>query len=229
ASAASACQDGASPVLTFTGSGGTAPYTFNYTINGTAYTLTTTTGDSATANIDTSVAGSQSVILTGVSDASCSNVQNDALTVTIQGLPTATMVADVTAVCQNGTSPVITFTGAGGTSPYTFTYTVDGGTPLTISTATGSDSVTLSVPTGTVGISTYELTGVAEGGADACSQTQTGTVSITVNPLPTATVTVDAASVCQGGASPVVTFTGAGGIAPYTFTYTLNGSSQTAV
>jgi len=39
--------------------------------------------------------------------------------------PTAT-ITGTTTVCQNATSPLITFTGSGGTAPYTFTYTVTG-------------------------------------------------------------------------------------------------------
>lgn len=48
--------------------------------------------------------------------------------------------------------------------------------------------------------------------------------SIIVNPLPTATVSGTVA-VCEGAPDPVVTFTGANGVAPYTITYTMNGGA----
>ncbi|WP_445905228.1 PKD-like domain-containing protein [Flavobacterium sp.] len=46
--------------------------------------------------------------------------------------------------------------------------------------------------------------------------------------VPTATISGNA-TVCQNAPSPVITFTGSGGIAPYTFTYTLNGNPQTDI
>ncbi|WP_290840672.1 choice-of-anchor L domain-containing protein, partial [Flavobacterium sp.] len=216
------CIGDAAPVITITGTGGTAPYTFSYDYNGGAtVTLVSDASGVATFTVpSTATAGSYIFNLTDVSDANCNSAQSDTVTITVNALPTATMAADVTAVCVGGTSPVITFTGAGGTAPYTFSYTLDGA-PFTAQTTAGSDTVTVTAPTTTDGIFTYELTGVSDAN---CSQAQTATVSITVNPLPTATITLDNATVCQGGTQPTVTFTGAGGIAPYTFDYTLGGT-----
>lgn len=53
-------------------------------------------------------------------------------------------------------------------------------------------------------------------------------IPITVNPLPTATI-AGTTSVCQNGTAPNITFTGADGTAPYTFTYTLNGGAPQTV
>ncbi|RZJ65087.1 MAG: hypothetical protein EOO50_15030, partial [Flavobacterium sp.] len=216
------CIGDAAPVITITGTGGTAPYTFSYDYNGGATaTLVSDASGVATFTVpSTATAGSYIFNLTDVSDANCNSAQSDTVTITVNALPTATMAADVTAVCVGGTSPVITFTGAGGTAPYTFSYTLDGA-PFTAQTAAGSSTVTVTAPTTVDGIFTYELTGVSDAN---CSQAQTATVSITVNPLPTATITLDNATVCQGGTQPTVTFTGAGGIAPYTFDYTLGGT-----
>ena len=66
----------------------------------------------------------------------------------INPLPTAT-ISGTTAVCQNAEAPSITFTGAGGTAPYTFNYTLNDGTntsSASVTTETGN-SVTVSVPT----------------------------------------------------------------------------------
>ncbi|NUY82756.1 hypothetical protein HUK80_17770, partial [Flavobacterium sp. MAH-1] len=76
----------------------------------------------------------------------------------------------------------------------------------------------------------YVLTGVSESGATTCSQAQTGSVTVTVNPLPTAQLTVSDTAVCLDDTNlPVVTLTGSGGTAPYTFTVTVDGTSQTLV
>jgi len=83
------------------------------------------------------------------------------------------------------------------------------------------DVATVTAPTTAAGTFTYLLVSVQDASGTTCSNPQTGTAVITVNPLPTATITGTTA-VCQNAApAPVVTFTGAGGTAPYTFTYTL--------
>jgi len=144
--------------------------------------------------------------------------------ITINTPPTATITGGAT-VCMNSTpSPTITFTGANGTAPYTFTYTLNG-TTKTATTTTGN-SVTISAPTNTPGTFTYSLESVLES-ATPCSQVQTGTAIIVINPLPTATIN-GTKTVCLGDTQPVITFTGAKGTAPYIFTYNIDGgNSQT--
>ncbi|POY34629.1 hypothetical protein C3K47_19320, partial [Solitalea longa] len=53
-------------------------------------------------------------------------------------------------------------------------------------------------------------------------------IKVTVNPLPNATIS-GSTTVCQNAASPVVTFTGSNGTAPYTFTYNINGGSNQTI
>ncbi|MEJ7681485.1 MAG: hypothetical protein WKG06_27265 [Segetibacter sp.] len=144
-------------------------------------------------------------------------------TITVKPLPTAT-ISGTAAVCQNSATPTITFTGANGTPPYTFTYNINGGASQTVTTQPGNTSVTVSAPTGTAGSFTYSLVSVA---GTLCSQTQTGSATITVNPSPTATISGTTA-VCQNSTTPNITFTGANGTAPYTFTYNIDrGANQT--
>jgi len=219
------CQNASSaPDITFTGSGGTAPYTFSYTVNGgSPQTVTTTSGNSVTVSQSTATSGSFVYSLVSVKDASssaCTNAQSGTSTITVNPLPTATIIG-TTAVCQNDVSPKVTFTGAGGTFPYTFTYTVNSGASQTVTTTSGN-SVDVSQVTTTPGSFVYNLVGVKDASSTACSNNQTGTSTITVNPLPTATIS-GTATVCQNAVSPVITFTGSGGIAPYTFSYTVNG------
>jgi gliding motility-associated-like protein len=220
------CQNEASPNLVFTGSVGTAPYTFTYNINnGPAQTITTTTGNSVSLPVPTATTGTYSYHLVSVRDAAgtagCFQATPDTVRVIVNPLPAATLTG-ATTVCQNATEPVITFTAAGGSvQPFTFSYTINNGPVQTISTISGN-SVTLNVPTTTPGNFVYDLVSVRDASATACSQTQTGSVTVIVNPLPAATL-AGTTEVCLNAASPLVTFTGSAGIAPYTFTYTLNG------
>ncbi len=99
-------------------------------------------------------------------------------------LPTASITTNASSVCLNGTKPIITFNGIGGTAPYTFTYTINGGSNQTIVTSSGS-SVTVSQPTATAGTFIYTLASVTDSSG---TQVQTGTVTITVLPQPDATI-----------------------------------------
>jgi hypothetical protein len=60
-------------------------------------------------------------------------------------VPTASISGGGT-VCQNAAEPTITFTGSGGTAPYTFVYTINGGPNQTVTTQLGN-AVTIQAPT----------------------------------------------------------------------------------
>jgi gliding motility-associated-like protein len=192
-------------------------------VYGYAWTVpATATAPGNVATFTTTTAGTYSVIITNTTT-SCFSTSASG-TVTVNPLPTATIAGTVT-LCQNEPQPTVTFTGANGTAPYTFTYNLNNGANQTI-TSTGS-TATISVPTSTAGTFSYNLVSVQDASSTACSQAQTGVATITVNPLPTATVS-GTSQVCEGGASQTVTFTGANGTAPYTFTYNINnGPAQT--
>jgi hypothetical protein len=185
----------------------------------TAY-LWSTIGSPATSSISVSTAATYTVTVTNSNG--CKNT--DDIAITVNPLPTA-MIGGTTAVCVGAASPDVTFTGAAGTAPYTFTYNINGGSNTTVVTTSGN-SVTVPAPTGTSGPFTYNLVSVKD--ANGCDQTQTGSAVITVNPLPTATIGGTIA-VCKNATSPNVTFTGAAGTAPYTFTYKINGGLDLTV
>ena len=67
---ANVCKDDAEPEITFTGSGGNAPYTFIYTINNGANQTVTTTGsnNSVTVNVGTATVGTFIYRLVSVTD-----------------------------------------------------------------------------------------------------------------------------------------------------------------
>jgi len=221
------CQDDVSPYITFTGSSGTAPYTFSYTINsGNIQVVSTSGGNSLSLPVPTDVTGTFTYALVSVEDASstsCSQIQVGSATVIVNPLPTAT-ISGTTAVCKNAAFPVVTFTGFSGLAPYTFIYTINGGSYQSLTSV--GNTVTLPVPTDQAGLFTYELLSVQDASSTSCSQEVLNeSAVITINPLPEATISGDT-EICRYDALPDITFTGSSGLAPYTFTYNINGGSD---
>ena len=110
-------------------------------------------------------------------------------TVIVPALPTATISGTIS-LCINAAMPTITFTGADGTAPYTFTYTINGGAPLTVNSV--GTTATITVPTTTAGTFIYNLIGVKNLGSTLCTQNITGQ-SATVIVIPDATVALTSA------------------------------------
>jgi len=144
----------------------TYSYTPQTTIGGSLYYYCVVTG---TCGSDTSAASGEFVVIP---------------------LPTASINGTVS-VCKDATAPDITFTGADGTAPYTFTYKINTGSDLTVTTTTGN-SVTVSAPTSATGTFTYTLLSVEDAN---CSQLQTGSAEITVNTQPEAEIIINGTSV----------------------------------
>ncbi len=90
---------------------------------------------------------------------------------------TATMQSAVTNSCVNYEIPDIVLTGSGSVAPYTFTYTLNGGSPQTVSSFGTSSSTSISVPF-TVGVYTYNLINVSDaiGGSKTLALSSTITV-----------------------------------------------------
>ena len=170
---------------------------------GETFTTTSTTsgliGNSVTTSvIPTLVPGSsRTYTLTASSPSSTFSpvISLPTALVTVNARPTAT-VSGTASICQNGTYPNITFTGATGTSPYVFSYNINGGTATTVTTVFGN-SVTVAAPTATAGTFTYNLLSVQD--ANGCSQSQTGSATITVDPTPTTATAGAVADVCVTG------------------------------
>jgi gliding motility-associated-like protein len=192
-------------------------------VNWTFGTLGTSTQLNPTFSFP--AAGTYPVTYSLITDIGC---RSDTITqnVTINPLPTATVTGTIT-TCINSPQPSITFTGAGATPPYTFTYNILGATQ-TISTTSTASSVTVQAPTNALGTFVYNLINVAESSTGLCSQNQTGAATITINTNPTASI-AGTLSVCKDATSPQITFTGGAGRAPYTFTYNINGGATQTV
>lgn len=197
-------QGAPAPNVTFSATGGTLPYTFTYKVNnGTNQTVSTTgVQTSATVSQSTAAVGTFTYELVTVTDAqNCTLTPPSAqtATVTVSNNLTATISGSTTA-CQNETAPKITFTAVNGIAPFTFTYKINGGGDLTVSTTGVNTTATVDVPTGTTGSFVYTLTNVAgAGGATTPISGQTATVN--VNEKPTIALT-GAQYECQFAASP---------------------------
>ncbi|HRD58150.1 MAG TPA: PKD domain-containing protein [Ferruginibacter sp.] len=225
------CQNAASPNVVFTGTTGTAPFTFTYNVNnGAAQTITTSTGNSVNIAVPTNAVGTFNYHLVSIQDAAgtsgCLQNNPDTVSVVVNPLPTASVAGNIT-VCENATAPLVTFTAAGTVAPYTFNYNINGGPTQTITTSAGN-SATVAAPTTTAGTFVYNLVSVTDASSVSCSNMQSGSVTVIVNPLPTASIS-GTTSVCTNAASPVITFTGAGSVAPYTFTYSINGGADQTI
>ena len=226
------CQNETTPAILFTGSNGTAPYTFTYKINGvTKEPVTTTGGNNAIVFAPTDVAGAFVYELISVSDGGANfcttnfDPVTETVTIIVNPLPDADISSSANEVCQDGTPPVITFIGSAGTRPYTFIYRINNGGFQTISTPAGQDFASVTLPTGTPGTFKYELISVSD--AKSClnvlDAVEAPSVTITVSPPLAGTVAVTGAIACVGGTAEV-TFTATQGTPIYR--YILNGVEQ---
>ena len=221
------CNDGSSQTtVNINIAGSPGPYDFTYAINGISQAPITNYSGTFPYPINTKIPGLYT--LASVSNQVCptGGTVSGSATVALKPLPTAN-IEGTTAVCLNSTAPLVTFTGGSASSPYTFTYNINGGTNQTVTTTIGN-SVTISVPTNVAVVYTYNLVSVQDGSSLACSQSQTGSATVTVNPLPTATIT-GTTTVCQNSTVPKITFTGGSATPPYTFTYNIGGGTNQTV
>ncbi len=217
---------GGSATITVVLSGGTASWTVSYpegsrTVGGAdPYTFQFNTGVLTTTT--TYNAGN----ITVTDSHSCTSSISGSAVVSVNQLPTAT-ISGTTTVCQNGTNPLITFTGSNGTAPYTFTYTLNG-TTLTATTSGSNTSVTVSQSTGTVGVYNYILLSVKDASSTACSNAVTDqSAVVTVNDLPSAP-TAGNVTVCYDGSVHTGTATAGSGETIVWYTASTGGSVTVA-
>jgi trimeric autotransporter adhesin len=223
------CKDASQPLITFKGANGQAPYIFKYTVNGGSIKqiATPVSVDSVSLPVSTATAGTFVYSLVSVQESSasqCSNGVSGVATVNISTLPIA-QVSGSSTVCEGSNAPQVTFTGINGTSPFTFTYAINGVTQPTITTLNGNYSTTVSPSTATSATYTYSLIGIKDGSSLGCyqPQNQQAPAVISVKSLPSAVISSNNKSVCINGTAPVITFTGSKGTQPYTFEYKVNG------
>ncbi len=177
-----------------TGGSGSYNYQWESSPDGTTWTPTGATGLSYSPSTLTSTTHYR-ITATDAGTPSCGSVTSLLIVITVYPLPAAT-ISGTTEICRNAPSPNITFTGANGIAPYTFTYNIDGGSNATITTISGN-TVTLPAPTGTAGSFTYNMVSVQDASPATCSRAQTGSATVTVTPDNTINLTSAAGTSVQ--------------------------------
>ena len=160
--------------------------------DGESVTLTATNPDDAAISWDNDVIDGEAFTpsvgaVTYTVNADLLGCRNtDDVLVEVNPLPTASIIGSIE-VCEDDSEPEITFIGEDGTPPYTYTYSLNGGTPQTI-TSDGSGFAIISVSTATPGTYEYELLSVEDSSTSSCSQAQSGSAEVIVNQAPTFTL-----------------------------------------
>ncbi|MBT8316688.1 PKD-like domain-containing protein [Lutibacter sp.] len=192
--------------LTFTGSLGTAPYTFEYIDeNGATQTIVSIL-DTATINVPTNTSGIYNYTLVSVADSSstsCSQNQSGTVSITIRDLPIVDAGPSTIDVCVG---EEITLTATGTATSYTWNNGITNGVPFT------------PIITGT-----YTVTGTDNFGCE-------NTDDIIINVLPAISATITDPydyTLCEGATPPIITFEGANGTGGYTFYYTISSDLLT--
>ncbi|MFM2190354.1 MAG: hypothetical protein RL491_740, partial [Bacteroidota bacterium] len=217
------CQYGTSPIISFTGSGGTPPYAFQYTVNGSAAPalFSSTTSNTAQLQLSTANPGTFSVVLNSVSSAAtgnCSRSLSQNVVFAVIPAPTASVSGDAV-VCQNDAPVNLTITGFNSTPPYSFEYSLNNSATQTIQ-STGA-TASINIPTNIAGNYNLILTSVSGNTNPVCPASLNDTATVTVRQLPSATLfTPDSLCLNDNNGTALVTCTN--GIAPYTIEYNIN-------
>ena len=202
-----ACYE-ADAIFTANASGGTAPYSYAWTVDGVAagtdsstLTLSGVTADAAIAVTVTDVYDNGDAADCTASDTAALDVNAD-LSVT---------VADVNACYE--ADAIFTANASGGTAPYSYAWTVDG-------VAAGTDSSTLTVSGVTADAAIAVTVTDAYDNGDAADCTASDTADLDVNPG--LSVTVADVNACYE-ADAIFTANASGGAAPYSYAWTVDG------
>lgn len=191
---------------------GTAPWTFEYAIDGNPQTPIVSSDPMYT--FDATDPGNYTLL--SVSDANNCDGSFAGL-VQVQNFPAPTAAVSGNGdVCENsGDGPVINLTGQ---APWTFTYSIDGEEAVNPITTFNSQ---YTIPADEDGI--YTLTSLSDAN---CIGTSTGSLDVTILTAPTALIS-GGGTVCEGDELNFdIEFTGA---SPWTVTYTIDGIPQQSI
>lgn len=186
---------------------GTSPWTLTYTKDGSNPTTVTTANNPYI--ISTSETGLYEV--TSISAGGCvGNTFVGSADVSINSIPTIVTGNNLISFCQGSTSFVpIELTGSG---PWTFTYTVDNSSPITITTSQNVYDLT----TSEAGV--YKITTIADLN---CSSNVSQTIAeVNIKQNPSSVMASVNKSICAGDIAEIpIQFTGN---PPFEFTYSIN-------
>ncbi len=184
-------------------SGGTSPYTINYTRNGVAQPQLI--GYVSGTNVSTGIlsTGSYVYILTSVVDANGCNAQSlgTSITVTVGAALTGATISGSGNGCD-GSSSWFSLNVSGGAPPFRVTYTLDGGPNTLYSGYINGDHITL----GTLGVGNHTVHIVSI--QDACNNfvpSLPADYLFSINAIPDAGATVNNTNtLCTGGVTDIV-------------------------
>ncbi|HXD99555.1 MAG TPA: Ig-like domain-containing protein [Candidatus Acidoferrum sp.] len=179
-------------------SGGSAPYTYRLTIDGTQVFTTTTSATSATYTWNTTTAtnGNHTLGLTVTDATAASATASRAVTVSNGTALAASFSSPAAGATVNGTVSV-GLAASGGTAPYTYRLTIDGTQVFTTTTSAGSAAYTWNTTTASNGGHSLGLTVTDSAGASATA-TRAVTVSNTSGTLRISLTTPAAGSTVSG-------------------------------
>ena len=213
---ASICP-GESSDLTFSFSGGTAPYDIVYTDGTSNFTLNGLTGSTTTQTLSPTSTTTYTIV--SINDVNCTGLGSGSATITVNALPDLSVSASSDICSGTGTDITLNFTG---TAEFSFTYN-NGGTPIT-QTGINTNPYILSVaPASTT---TYTFTEVSD---NYCTSTINETITITTHNGVTVTNVTD--NCINSDTQYEISFDISGGdVSSYTVTPsgTLTGSSFTS-
>lgn len=174
-----------------------------------------------------STAGTYTVVATNATT-NCQVTLPTNTSIQYYAVPSAT-ISGSTTICQSLSSPNLTFTGSNGTAPYTFTYHINDGSDLSVTTTSGN-SVTVPISTDDAGTFKYYLTDVTDASVAACPASYYDSITAVILPKPLLVSNASPVTntICEG-TSTVITCTNAGagvGSPSYTGLYSNNFNSS---
>ncbi len=176
---------------------GTPPWSITY--NDGSSSVTVDNINTTPLIVQATPAESTTYAITAIEDANCTGTFSGSTVITVNPQPTATIDGSVT-VCKDESTPAILFSGSGGTTPYTFTYKINGGASQTVKTTGGTNAVVFA-PTDIIGTFDYELVSVEDGSSTDCSGSISGQIAtVKVTSKPTAGIS-GTTEVCQNSTS----------------------------
>ncbi len=189
------CNGAITGSIDLTPAGGTAPYTYSWSNGATTQDITNLPAGSYTINVHDAngIAGSCAAVAT--------------IIITQPAAPLTLTSSKVDILCNGGNTGAINLTPAGGTAPYTFSWS---------NGATSEDLVGLTAGTYTVSVTD------ANGSIGGCAASTTITIT-----QPAAPVTLNTAQtniLCNGGNTGAINLTVAGGTSPYSYVWS-NGAT----
>ena len=220
------CQNGTQPVVTFTGSNGTAPYTFNYSINSNPYFVGPTTGNNASVTLPIATAGNYTVTLISVQDSSSSACLSTNITLpntaylTVQQVgtivPTNPAIVSQT-VCQGTAITPIVFT-IGGAATNAYVTGLPNGLNAIYTAGTGTLTISGTPISSTPRINNYVV--YTSGSTNGCNSSFGGTITVNSNDTITVlTPTTVNQSVCLNAAIQPIVYNLGGGATGGTVTF----------